>query len=270
VLTTRVIACFDVVAGRLTKARRFQDNVDVGNAAEFARRMYVDGVDEIVFYDITASPERRRADLETVRAVARNVFVPLTVGGGVRNLEDMHAVLAAGAEKISVDSMAVRDPSIVTAGSREFGRQCMVLSMQVKRVGVSASLPSGYEVFIDGARSATGMDALAWARRGEDLGAGEIVVNSIDQDGTHAGYDLEITRAVADAVSVPVIASGGAGTPEHVARAFQAGASAAIVSSMLYSPRLEQNYSVDDIKRALSADFGLPVRPTSEAATADA
>ena len=133
-LTTRVIACFDVKGGRVTKARRFQDNVDVGDAAEVARLMYADGVDEIVFYDITASPERRRADLETVRAVAHNVFVPLTVGGGVRDLEDMHAVLAAGAEKISIDSMAVRNPTLITAGSREFGRQCMVLSMQVQRV----------------------------------------------------------------------------------------------------------------------------------------
>jgi cyclase len=140
--------------------------------------------------------------------------------------------------------------------------------MQVQRVGTSAAVPSGYEVFIDGARVATGMDALDWARRGEELGAGEIVVNSIDQDGTHAGYDLEITRAVADAVRVPVIASGGAGTPEHVAHAFRAGASAAIVSSMLYSPRLEQNYTVDDIKRSLSEEFGLPVRPTAEAASA--
>jgi cyclase len=267
VLTTRVIACFDVKGGRVTKARRFQDNVDVGDAAEVARLMYADGIDEIVFYDITASPERRRADLDTVRAVAHNVFVPLTVGGGVRDLEDMHAVLAAGAEKISIDSMAVRDPALITAGSTEFGRQCMVLSMQVQRVGVSAAVPSGYEVFIDGARVATGMDALEWARRGEELGAGEIVVNSIDQDGTHTGYDLEITRAVADAVRVPVIASGGAGTPEHVAHAFRAGASAAIVSSMLYSPRLEQNYTVDDIKRALSEDFGLPVRSTAEAAS---
>src|SRR5919202_1664880 len=266
-LTTRVIACFDVKGGRVTKARRFQDNVDVGDAAEVARLMYADGVDEIVFYDITASPERRRADLETVRAMAHNVFVPLTVGGGVRDLEDMHAVLAAGAEKISIDSMAVRNPALITAGSREFGRQCMVLSMQVQRVEVSAAVPSGYEVFIDGARVATGMDALEWARRGEELGAGEIVVNSIDQDGTHTGYDLEITRAVADAVHVTVIASGGAGTPEHVAHAFRAGASAAIVSSMLYSPRLEQNYTVDDIKRALSEDFGLPVRPSAEAAS---
>ena len=267
-LTTRVIACFDVKGGRVTKARRFQDNVDVGDAAEVARLMYAEGVDEVVFYDITASPERRRADLDTVRAVAENIFVPLTVGGGVRDLEDMHAVLAAGAEKISIDSMAVRNPAIVSAGSAEFGRQCMVLSMQVQRVGVRDGIPSGYEVFIDGARVATGMDALEWARRGEELGAGEIVVNSIDQDGTHAGYDLEITQAVADAVTVPVIASGGAGTPEHVARAFRAGASAAIVSSMLYSPRLEQNYTVDDIKRELAERFGLPVRPTSEAASA--
>ena len=267
-LTTRIIACFDVIGSRVTKARRFQDNVDVGDAAEVARLMYADGVDEIVFYDITASPERRRADLDTVRAVAENIFVPLTVGGGVRNLEDMHAVLAAGAEKISIDSMAVRDPSLVTAGSREFGRQCMVLSMQVKRVERTSAIPSGYEVAIDGARVFTGMDAVDWARRGEDLGAGEIVVNSIDQDGTHAGYDLEITSAVAEAVQLPVIASGGAGTPEHVARAFTAGASAAIVSSMLYSPRLEQNYTVDDIKRALSEEFGLPVRPTAEAASA--
>jgi cyclase len=266
VLTTRVIACFDVKGGRVTKARRFQDNVDVGDAAEVARLMYADGIDEIVFYDITASPERRRADLDTVRAVAENIFVPLTVGGGVRALEDMHAVLAAGAEKISIDSMAVRNPALVTAGSKEFGRQCMVLSMQVKRVERTPAIPSGYEVAIDGARVFTGMDALGWARRGEDLGAGEIVVNSIDQDGTHAGYDLDITRAVAEAVHVPVIASGGAGTPEHVARAFTAGASAAIVSSMLYSPRLERNYTVDDIKRSLSEDFGLPVRPTAEAA----
>jgi cyclase len=139
--------------------------------------------------------------------------------------------------------------------------------MQVKRVEPDEKLPSGYEVFIDGARVATGMDALAWARRGEDLGAGEIVVNSIDQDGTHSGYDLEITQAVAAAVNLPVIASGGAGTPEHVARAFRAGASAAIVSSMLYSPRLEQNYTVDDIKRELNDRFGLAVRPTAEAAS---
>ena len=267
-LTTRVIACFDVKAGRVTKARRFQDNIDVGDAAEVARRMYADGIDEVVFYDIAASPERRRADLETVRAVAENIFVPLTVGGGVRDLEDMHAVLGAGAEKISIDSMAVRDPSLVTAGSKEFGRQCMVLSMQVKRVERTGAIPSGYQVFIDGARVATGMDALEWACRGEALGAGEIVVNSIDRDGTHTGYDLEITHAVADAVRVPVIASGGAGTPEHVAQAFLAGASAAIVSSMLYSPRLERNYTVDDIKRALSDGHGLPVRPTAEAASA--
>mgnify|MGYP001298493874 CR=1 FL=1 len=261
-LTTRLIACFDVVDGRVTKARKFQDNIDVGDAAEIAASVYADGIDEVIFYDILASAQRRRADLATVRAVARQTFVPLTVGGGIRSLEDMHAVLDAGAEKISIDSMAVRNPELIAQGSKEFGRQCIVQSMQVKRVPVSKEIPSGYEVFIDGARVATGLDAVAWARRGEELGAGEIVVNSIDQDGTHQGYDLEITGAVARAVNLPVIASGGAGTAEHAARAFsEAGASAAIVSSLLYSPRMERTLSVRQIKDELAKRFDLPVRP---------
>jgi cyclase len=261
VLTSRLIACFDVRDGRVTKARQFQDNIDVGGAAEVALAMYADQIDEIIFYDITASAERRRIDLAAVSEVAHNVFVPLTVGGGIRSLDDMHAVLDAGAEKISIDSMAVRNPPIITAGSREFGRQCMVLSMQVKQVEVSATIPSGYEVAIDGARVFTGLDAVEWARRGEDLGAGEICVNSIDQDGTHEGYDLAITRAIADAVSVPVIASGGAGTVEHLVAGFREGhASAAIVSSMLYSPRLERNVTVREMKQRL-VDHGIAVRP---------
>lgn len=261
-LTTRLIACFDVVDGRVTKARKFQDNIDVGDAAEIAASVYEDGIDEVIFYDILASAQRRRADLATIRAVSRQTFVPLTVGGGIRSLEDMHAVLDAGAEKISIDSMAVRDPEIIAQGSTEFGRQCIVQSMQVKRVPQSKEIPSGYEVFIDGARLATGLDAVAWARRGEELGAGEIVVNSIDQDGTHQGYDLEITGAVARAVNLPVIASGGAGTAEHAAAAFtEAGASAAIVSSLLYSPRMERTLSVREIKDDLAKRFDLPVRP---------
>jgi cyclase len=256
-----LIACFDVRDGRVTKARRFQDNIDVGAASEVAVAMYSDQIDEIIFYDITASSERRRIDLAAVSDVAHTVFVPLTVGGGIRSLDDMHAVLDAGAEKISLDSMAVRNPPIITAGSREFGRQCMVLSMQVKRVEPSPTIPSGYEVAIDGARVFTGMDAIEWARRGEDLGAGEICVNSIDQDGTHEGYDLVITRAIADAVSVPVIASGGAGAVEHVVDAFRDGhASAAIVSSMLYSPRLERNVTVREMKQGL-VEHGIAVRP---------
>ena len=260
-LTSRLIACFDVRDGRVTKARRFLDNIDVGSAAEVAVAMYADQIDEIIFYDITASAERRRIDLAAVSEVAHSVFVPLTVGGGIRSLDDMHAVLDAGAEKISIDSMAVRNPPIIAEGSREFGRQCMVLSMQVKRVEPSPTIPSGYEVAIDGARVFTGLDAIDWARRGEELGAGEICVNSIDQDGTHEGYDLKITRAIADAVSVPVIASGGAGTVEHLVAAFrEAHASAAIVSSMLYSPRLERNVTVREMKEQLVGHH-IAVRP---------
>ena len=253
-LTKRLIACFDVVDGRVTKAQQFQDNIDVAPAEELARRLYDDQIDEIIFYDIKASAERRKIDLETVRRVAHHVFVPFTVGGGIRTVDDMFEVLKAGAEKISVDSMAVRNPDIIRAGAEAFGRQCIVLSTQVKRVGVRAGIPSGYEVFIDGAREATGLDALDWVRRGEDLGAGEIVVNSIDCDGTAAGYDLEITRAVADAVNVPIIASGGAGTVDHIADGLTVGgAQAAIISSILYSPRLDRNVGVRELKDGLAA-----------------
>jgi imidazole glycerol-phosphate synthase subunit HisF len=261
VLTKRLVACFDVIDGRVTKAQQFQDNIDVAPAEELAARLYDDQIDEIVFYDITASASRRKIDLETVRRVAGQVFVPFTVGGGIRSVDDMFEVLKAGAEKISVDSMAVRNPDIIRGGARAFGRQCIVLSTQVKWVGAKAGISSGYEVFIDGARQATGLDALEWVRRGEELGAGEIVVNSIDRDGTASGYDLEITRAVADAVNVPVIASGGAGTVEHIAAGLtDGGASAAIISSILYSPRLDRNPGVRELKGAL-VERGVPMRP---------
>jgi cyclase len=261
-LTRRLIACFDVLNGKVTKARQFQDNIDVGDAADVAVAMYDDQIDEIIFYDITASAERRPLHLDTVKSVAANVFVPLCVGGGIRSLADMHRALDAGAEKVSIDSMAVRDPEIIRQGSKEFGRQCIVLSTQVKRVPVTPEIPSGYEVAIDGARVMTGMDAVQWVRRAEDLGAGEICVNSIDQDGTHQGYDLEITRRVCEAVNVPVIASGGAGSVEHIAGAYlEAGASAAIISSMLYSPRMDRNTGVEELKRELTDRYGVPMRP---------
>jgi cyclase len=260
-LTKRLIACFDVVEGRVTKAQQFQDNIDVAPAAELAEQLYEDQIDEIVFYDILASAEKRMIDLDTVRDVAQHVFVPFTVGGGIRSVEDMFAVLKAGAEKISIDSMAVREPDIIRQGAEAFGRQCIVLSTQVKHVGVRDGIPSGYEVFIDGAREATGLDAIDWVQRGEELGAGEIVVNSIDRDGTASGYDLEITRAVADVVNVPIIASGGAGTVEHIAAGLtDGGAHAAIISSILYSPRLDRNVSVRELKDGL-AERGVPMRP---------
>jgi cyclase len=260
-LTKRLIACFDVIAGRVTKAQQFQDNIDVAPAEDLAARLYDDQIDEIVFYDITASAEKRKIDLDTVRRVAHHVFVPFTVGGGIRSVDDMFEVLKAGAEKISVDSMAVRNPEILREGAEAFGRQCIVLSTQVKHVGARNGIPSGYEVFIDGARVATALDALDWVRRGEDLGAGEIVVNSIDRDGTAAGYDLDITRAVADAVNVPVIVSGGAGTVDHIADGLTAGgASAAIISSILYSPRFERNVGVRELKDGLR-ERGVLMRP---------
>lgn len=260
-LTRRLIACFDVVDGRVTKAQQFQDNIDVAPAADLAQQLYADQIDEIVFYDIMASAQKRPIDLATVRDVGQHVFVPFTVGGGIRSVEDMYDVLKAGAEKISVDSMAVRNPQIVSDGAEAFGSQCVVLSTQVKNVGVRDGIPSGYEVFIDGARQATGLDAVDWVRRGEDLGAGEIVVNSIDRDGTASGYDLTITRAVADAVNVPVIASGGAGTVDHIAAGLtDGGASAAIISSILYSPRFERNLGVRELKDALTG-LGVPMRP---------
>ncbi len=228
-LTKRLIACFDVVDGRVTKAQQFQDNIDVAPAAELAQRLYADQIDEIVFYDIMASAQNRPIDLDTVREVAEHVFVPFTVGGGIRDLDDMFTVLKAWAEKISVDSMAVRNPDIIRAGAEAFGTQCIVLSTQVKHVGPSASIPSGYEVFIDGARTATGMDAIEWVRRGADLGAGEIVVNSIDADGTAAGLT-------------------------------DGGASAAIISSILYSPRLARNVGVRELKTGLG-ERGVHLRP---------
>ena len=257
-LTKRLIACFDIVKGRVTKAVQFQDNIDVAPAEELAAAMYGEQVDELIFYDITASAEKRPIDIETVKKVARRVFIPFTVGGGIRSLDDMYETLKAGAEKISVDSMAVRNPQIITDGAKAFGSQCIVLSTQVKR---TEGMPSGYEVYIDGARLATGLDAIEWIKRGQELGAGEICLNSIDNDGTLAGYDLALMTLAGEAVSVPLIASGGAGAPEHLLALFtETEAQAAIISSMLYSPRMERNYTIRELKAYL-ADNKINVRP---------
>ena len=257
-LTKRLIACFDIINGRVTKAVQFQDNIDVASAVELAEKMYKEQIDELIFYDITASAEKRKIDIETVKNTSECVFIPFAVGGGIKNLDDMYETLKAGAEKISVDSMAVRNPAIITEGAKAFGSQCIILSTQVKRTGKTRS---SYEVFIDGARLETGLDALEWIKKAQDLGAGEICLNSIDCDGTMAGYDLELMKFAEKVVTVPLIASGGAGKPEHLRDLFTlTQAQGAIISSMLYSPRAERNYSVRELKEYLALN-GVNVRP---------
>ncbi|HYB91471.1 MAG TPA: imidazole glycerol phosphate synthase subunit HisF [Candidatus Binataceae bacterium] len=255
-LAKRIIPCLDVRDGKVTKGIRFLANVDVGDPVAMARYYYEQGADEIVFYDITASNERRGIMLDVVRAVAREIFIPFSVGGGLRTLDDMRAVVLAGAEKVSIDSGAVRNPAIITEGARAFGSQAVVLSMQVKMTGARPALESGYEVVIDGGRVFTGRDAIEWAHEGERLGAGELVINSIDRDGTKLGYDLEITRRISESVSIPVVASGGAGTPEHLRDAFTRGAAdAAIVASIVHYGE----FPIPDIKRYLRT-AGIEVR----------
>ena len=252
-LTKRVIPCLDVRNGRVTKGVKFKNNVDLGDPVEMAVAYSDGGADELVFYDITASAERRPIDIGMVEAVARAVRIPFAVGGGVASLADMERVILAGAEKVSVNSLAVRNPGIISEGAREFGSQCIVLGMDPAR---SERTPSGYEITVRGCREFTGMDAVEWAKRAADLGVGEIVVNSVDADGTRQGFELCITRLVSDAVGVPVVASGGAGRPEHLVDAFsQAHADAAIVAGMVHSG----DFTIGEIKRVLR-DTGIPVR----------
>ena len=252
-LERRVIVCLDVRDGRTTKGVRFVDNEDVGDPVAMARTYYEQGVDELVFYDITASAERRGIMLEVVRAVAAQVFIPFAVGGGIGSLEQMQAVLLAGAEKVSVNSPAVRNPRLIAEGAAAFGRQCMVLGMDAKR---DPAMPSGYRVYIDGLRTATDLDALEWGQRAVELGAGEVVLNAIDTDGTQAGYELTVTRMLADRLPVPVVASGGAGSVEHVAEVLTDGhADAALVASIVHYGTC----TVGDIKEHL-ATCGVPVR----------
>lgn len=256
-LSKRLIVCLDVRNGRLTKGVKFAGNEDIGDPVESAARYYAEGVDEIVFYDITASAEGRGIFLNVVEAVASRIFIPFSVGGGVSSVEDMRAVLLAGAEKVSVNSAAVKNPLLITEGAAAFGSQAIVAGMDVLQVPVSAQIPSGYEIVIHGGRKPTGLDALAWARKCQELGAGEICVNSIDADGTKNGYELALTSAVANAVSIPVIASGGAGKPEHLADALKCGASAALIASIVHYGE----YSIRQCKETL-ARKGIKVRST--------
>ena len=249
----RIVVCLDVREGRTTKGVRFRDNVDVGDPVAMARHYYEAGADELVFYDITASAERRRIVLDLVERVAAEIFIPFAVGGGLGSAEDIRDVILAGAEKVSLNSQAVRDPDLLRTGAEMYGSQAVVLGMDVR---ADRQMPSGYRVVIDGGRRDTGLDAVAWAQRAEELGAGEIVLNSIDADGVRRGYELTVTRAVADAVRIPVVASGGAGVPEHLVEVLRdAHAHAALIASMVHFG----DYTVSGIKEHL-ASAGIPVR----------
>jgi cyclase len=255
-LSKRLIACLDVRDGKLAKSVKFVDTQDIGDPVAKARDYYLDGLDELVFYDITASSDNRNIMLDVVEAVAEQVFIPLSVGGGVRSVADATDLRLAGAEKINVNSAAVQRPALIAECADAIGNQNVVLSMDIRAVPVSRTCPSGYEIVINGGRTPVGRDALAWALEGEKLGAGELVVNSIDADGTRDGYELKLTSLLAEAVRVPVIASGGAGKPEHLYDVLTAGkADAALVASMVHYG----DYRVSELKTYLH-DRGVKMR----------
>jgi cyclase len=240
--------CLDVRAGKLTKGVKFQGNIDIGDPVEAARSYYEQGADEIVFYDITASAEGRAIMIDVVRRVAETIFIPFSVGGGIRTVEDIRQVILAGAEKVSVNTEAVKNPFIIAEGARAFGSQCIVLGMDVKRIDATNQIPSGYEMVIHGGRTPTGIDALWWAKEAERLGAGEICLNSIDADGTQDGYEISLTALISSNVRIPVIASGGAGRPEHLLDVLTRGqADAALIASMVHY----RTFTIAEIKEFL-------------------
>jgi cyclase len=254
-LTKRVIPCLDVESGRVVKGTNFVNLRDAGDPVEVAARYEAEGADELVFLDITASHEGREIVLDVVRRTAEQVFMPLTVGGGIRTLDDVRALLSAGSDKVSINSAACRDPVFVSRAADRFGSQCIVVNIDPKRV-TGDDGREVWEVHINGGRIPTGLEAVAWARQVEELGAGEIVLTSMDCDGTKDGYDLEITAAVSEAVSIPVVASGGAGRPEHLADAIEIGkADAALAASIFHFGE----FSIHETKLIMAAR-GIPVR----------
>lgn len=281
-LTKRIIPCLDVKEGRVVKGTRFVDLRDAGDPVEVAALYDREGADELVFLDITASHERRRIMIDVVARTAEQAFMPLTVGGGIRYLEDIRELLQAGADKVSLNTAAVQDPELVRRSAERFGSQCIVLAIDAKRRATShepraegseagldgetsrlAALDSrlSWEVFIHGGRTPTGKDAVAWAIDGERLGAGEILLTSMDRDGTKDGYDLELTRAIAEAVGIPVIASGGAGTLGHLYEGLVAGKADAVLAASIFHYR---EFTIPEAKRYL-AGRGVPVRPSTPA-----
>lgn len=252
-LKKRIIVCLDVKDGRTTKGVKFQNNIDIGDPVQMAREYYKQGVDELVFYDIIASARGRGPILDLISRVASEVFIPFCVGGGIGSVEDIRSTILAGAEKVSLNSQAVLKPELIKEGAAIFGNQCIVLGMDAAK---DEAMPSGYRVYINGGRVKTDLDALEWAKKAVDLGAGEIVLNSMDADGTKDGYEINLTRMIAENVSVPVIASGGGGTPEHLAQALTEGkADAALIATMVHSGQ----YTVGSIKESLK-NQGVPVR----------
>lgn len=245
-LTCRIIPCLDVAKGRVVKGVQFKNLRDQGDPAESALRYAQQGADEIVFLDITAAPERSSTDLDWVRRVAEQVFIPLSVGGGVRSVDDGRKLLLAGADKVGINSAAFADPQLLTQLAEQFGSQCVVLSVDAKR-----RAEGGWEVVTHGGRHGTGADAVQWAVEGVERGAGEILLTSIDSDGTKDGYDLELLEAVSSATDVPVIASGGAGTVEHLAEALAAGSSAVLAASIFH----ESTFTVEQVKERLASRF---------------
>lgn len=251
-LAKRIIPCLDVDKGRVVKGVRFKNLVDAGDPVEVAMAYEEQGADELVFLDITASSEDRQITLWVVKSVAENVFMPFTVGGGVRNLEDVRKLLLAGADKVSINTQAVKNPKLVEEGAKYFGSQCIVVAIDAKRKGDS------WEVYINGGRTPTGIDAVEWAKRAESLGAGEILLTSMDTDGTKRGYDVELTRRVSESVNIPVIASGGAGSMEHFYEVFrEGGADAALAASLFHFKEI----NIPELKSYLHSK-GIPVRLT--------
>ena len=252
-LKKRIIICLDVKDVRTTKGVKFLNNVDIGDPVEMAAEYYKQGVDELVFYDIIASARGRGPILDLIRRVASQVFIPFCVGGGIGTIDDIRSTILAGAEKISLNSQAVKNPALISEGARIFGNQCIVLGMDAKK---DETAPSGYRVYINGGRIKTELDALEWAKKAVSLGAGEIVLNSMDADGTKNGDELTHTKMISEAVPVPVVASGGGGTPAHLASVLKEGkADAALIASMVHSG----HYTVGSIKTELDK-MGVPVR----------
>jgi cyclase len=253
-LAKRIIPCLDVESGRVVKGTNFVNLRDAGDPVEVASRYEAEGADELVFLDITASHEGRDIMLDVVSRTAEQIFMPLTVGGGIRTIDDIRALLNAGSDKVSINSAACRDPEFVSEAARRFGSQCIVVNIDPKRIQENGR--EIWEIHINGGRLRTGLQAVPWAKQVEQLGAGEIVLTSMDCDGTKDGYDLEITAAVSEAVSIPVVASGGAGSPEHMADAIQLGkADAALAASIFHFGE----YTISETKRIM-ADRGIPVR----------